>query len=124
MTWTMKAHDTRPAYVAVLKDQVGTPDEGPLDLTDATEVRFKMRRASQPDTTGPAVDQPMDIVDAVNGIVSYTWQIGDTDGAGDYNIEFEITWIDGGVETVPNGPTDDHPDGYLNLTIYDDLDAG
>lgn len=96
-----------------LLDNYGENDEAPIDLTDATEVNFLMRLHGSTDP--PAIRSPMTITDAVNGTVQYAWQAGDTDTAGDYDVEFEITWNDGGVETVPN-------DSYLTVRIVDDLD--
>lgn len=42
--------------------------------------------------------------------VSYDWQAGDTDNAGEYVAEFEVTYSDGSIETFPN-------DGYISIEI-------
>jgi hypothetical protein len=44
----------------------------------------------------------MTITDALGGVVQYDWQSGDTDTAGSYYAEFEVTYNDGAVETFPN----------------------
>jgi len=114
MAWTIKQHDTRPKYIAALKDKFGTPSVEPIDLTNATSVDFIMRAKSATDASSTGIRAEADITDAVNGIVTYTWDPTDTAAVGSYNVEFEITWNDGGVETVPN-------DGYMEVEVVDDL---
>jgi len=119
MAFTIKQNDTAPAYVADLLDDYGLPGESAINLTSATSVTFKMRLA---DTTGtPKISDAMTITTAANGRVTYEWQTGDTDTAGTYNVEFEILWTDGTIETVPNGADPDAQ--YLTVEIVDDLDA-
>jgi hypothetical protein len=113
MTFIIKQNDTRPAYVAVLKEDFGLETEAPVDLTDAESVRFLARTTDNTEVLN--VDGSADIDDAVNGIISYTWAEGDTATVGEYQIEIEVTWDDGGVETFPNN-------GYASMTVVDDLD--
>ena len=111
--FTIKQNDTRPVYVTTLQDNVDTTPVA-IDLTNATGVKFKMRTHG---STGiPKVNQPMAFVNRANGQVSYTWTTGDTDTVGTYDVEFEITWNDGGIETVPN-------DSYKTVNVVDDLDS-
>jgi hypothetical protein len=114
MTFIIKQNDTRPAYVATLKEDVGTEDEAAVDLTNADTIRFLARLSSETGVLN--IDGVADIDDAVNGVISYTWAEGDTALAGDYDVEIEVTWTDGGVETFPN-------EGYASMTITDDLDV-
>lgn len=109
----IKNGDTRPIYIVALKDEVDTDDEGPLKLEDVEEVFFIMRKKDT--SEAPAVRNEADIVDAPTGVVSYTWQPGDTDEVGVYDVEFELHYKDGGIETVPN-------DGYFAAEVTDDLD--
>jgi hypothetical protein len=114
VAFQIKQNDTRPIYIAALKDNYGTPDEGPINLSaDGTTVRFIMRKRGTPTAK---VNAAATIVNGVGGIVSYSWDgmAGDTDEAGTFDVEFEITHPDGGVETVPNV-------GYLEVIITDDL---
>jgi hypothetical protein len=114
VSYQIKQNDTRPVYAVQLLDQVGTPGETPLDLTSATTIKLKMRvKGSIGD---PKVDGVMTVTDAAAGKAEYEWQPTDLDTVGLYDVEFEITWADLGVETVPN-------DGYLELEVVDDLDA-
>jgi hypothetical protein len=114
MPFIIKQNDTRPIYMAALKENFGQIAEAPIDLTNATAVYFIIRPREATDVQGPKLRALATIEDAANGIVSYTWQVGDTDTTAVYDVEFEINWNDGGIETVPN-------DGYLTLTIEDDL---
>lgn len=113
-SFIIKQNDTRPVYTTTLQDNVDTDTPDAIDLTNATGVKFKMRKTG---TTGaPKVNGNMAFVDRPTGKVSYTWVVGDTDTADTYDVEFEITWNDGGVETVPN-------DSFKTVIVKDDLDS-
>jgi hypothetical protein len=112
--FTIKEHDTRPTYIATLKDAFGTGGEAPINLSAASQVRFIMRLADFSGDTPAKVNAPMTITDAANGIVTYPWATGDTDTPGTYSVEFEIRWADGTVQTVPEGD-------YLQVVVVDDL---
>jgi hypothetical protein len=112
MAFYIKNGDTSPAYVVDLQDDVDTTPTA-INLTDADTVTFKMRLTG---TTGaPAVDELMEITTAASGRVTYEWGIGDTAEPGTYDVEMEIAWSDGTVETVPNS-------GYMTVIVTDDLD--
>lgn len=92
----LKQDDTSPALVATLVDE----DQVAIDLTSATGVAFHM---IDPGTTTPKVNGgSVTVLDAPNGRVSYAWQATDTDTAGDYDGEFEVTWTGGSKTTFPN----------------------
>lgn len=112
MAFSIKNGDTAPAYVVDLQEDVDTTPAA-IDLTDATSVTFKMRLTG---TTGaPAVTGAMTVTSAASGRVTYEWAAGDTDATGTYDVEFEILWSDGTIETVPNS-------GYATVIVTDDLD--
>jgi hypothetical protein len=90
----MKLNNTSPALQVTLKDANGTP----VDLTGAS-VRFHMRAVG---ATTAKVDAAAALVTAASGIVKYAWIAGDTDTAGRYEAEFEVTFGDSSVETFPN----------------------
>lgn len=113
MPFQIKQGDTRPAYTAQLLDRYGLPGQVPLDLTNATQVLFKMRERG---STGLVVDTAMTITNPTSGIVQHVWDANDTRNVGLFDVEFEITWTDGGIETVPNG-------SYLSVEVVDDLDS-
>ena len=105
-TYTIKRHDLYPPVQAVLEQAGGVP----INLQRATQVRFLLL-----DSEGNLkVDAPVNVVDAPRGVVLYEWQEGDTDTAGTYRAEFEITFDDGRILTVPN-------DDYIIIIVMDDL---
>ena len=106
MAFTIKQGDTSPALVVDLK----TPNRQPASLSGAT-VRFHMRSKRR---TGAVVDQPAIVVDPDNGQVRYDWQPGDTAAAGEFEVEFEATYVDGTVETFPNK-------GYIDVLIPEQI---
>lgn len=93
MAFTIKQSDTSPALQATLQDANGTA----INLNGCT-VRFHMKSL----TGEVIVDQPMTVVSAIGGIVRYNWQAADTDTAGTYYAEFEVTYSDLSIETFPN----------------------
>lgn len=93
MAFTIKQSDTSPAIRATLKDASGNA----INLNGAS-VQFHMKSLSGQ----VVIDEPMTIVTAASGIVSYAWQVGDTSTSGTYYAEFEVTYSDLTVETFPN----------------------
>lgn len=93
MAFTIKQNDTSPSLQATLKDA----NNNPINLVAAT-VMFHLKSL---DGT-IKVDAEMTVTDADNGVVQYDWQSGDTDTAGSYYAEFEVTYSDASVETFPN----------------------
>lgn len=93
MAFTIKQNDTSPALQATLKDYADVV----ISLIGAS-VRFHMK-----DLSGSIViDAPMTITNASGGVVRYNWQAADTDTAGTYSAEFEVTYSDLSIETFPN----------------------
>lgn len=106
MTFYVKHNDTSPAMLATLQDAEGNA----VNLTGAT-VRFHMRSVGG---GNPVVDAAATVVTAASGIVRYNWVAADTDTAGTYQAEFEVTYADASIETFPN-------DGYIVVQIIDDI---
>lgn len=111
MARTMKAGDTYPPITGTLRTNAG-----PVDLTSAVEVRMWMKSTS----TEPFETDPCEIVDAVNGVVSYTPSPVETEIPGVYRLEWQVDWGDDGdgrpqIQTFPNS-------GYDTLTIIEALD--
>ena len=104
MSITLKRGDTWPPLVVSVSD-----DNGAIDLTTASEIRLLLKSSSYTLETDPVSPS-----DAGSGEITYDWQVGDTDNSGTYQLEVEIVWATGQIQTVPN-------DGYGEVKIIDDL---
>lgn len=105
--FNIKQGDTSPDLVSTLKGADGVA----VDLTGA-DVRFIMTPRGE---TDPTIDGVADIdADPETGIVSYQWAEGDTEAAGLYDAEFEVTFVDYSVQTFPNS-------GYLRIQVLRQL---
>lgn len=93
-TITLNAGATQPPVEATLKDAY----DDPLDLSDATSVRFEMGPVKS-----PHVDHRATIVDEATGRVRYEWRTGDTDTPGTHRAAFIVRYVDGSTLTVPTG---------------------
>jgi hypothetical protein len=92
---TIKQHDTFPPLQATLSDE-----NGPIDLTNANAVLFIMKGTKS--TGAVLVTGACTYIDRPNGVVQYAWATGDTAVPDTYDIEFQITWSSGGIQTIPN----------------------
>ena len=106
MAFFIKQNDTAPILQASLKDA----NDQIITLTGAT-VQFKMRAVS---STTALINSSATIVDADSGSVKYEWVANDTQTAGSYFAEFQVTFAGGRIETFPNGE-------YIQITILDDI---
>lgn len=105
MSFYIKRNDTAPPLEAQLIDSKGQPIN--LDLCG---VRFIMRDNFRKVN----INRPATIVSAAQGLVRVDWQPDDTSVAGIMKCEFQITFTDNSVLTVPN-------DGYFLIHIIEDL---
>lgn len=102
----IKRGDTQPAVQITCLGGDGQA----VDLTGAS-ARFLMKAEG---ASAPKVDRTADVHDAAAGLVWYAWQQGDTDTAGQFQAEVEITFGDGTKETFPAGD-------YIPILILADL---
>lgn len=107
MAFRIKTNDTSPKLAVTLTNSSGNA----INLSGCT-ARFHMKAYGQ---SGLKVQSSATITDAPNGVVEYAWSGTDTDTAGTYYGEVEITYGDGSVETFPNN-------GYFTVIIKEDLD--
>ena len=107
MAFRIKTNDTKPLLIVTLKDHAGAK----VDISGAT-ARFHMKKYG---ASSLKVDALASVTNGSEGQVSYSWSASDTDTAGTYYGEIEITYSDSKVETFPNN-------GYFTIIINEDLD--
>jgi hypothetical protein len=90
---TLVQGDTRPDIQSTLKTAAGTP----IDLTEATEVRFQMRLI---DGERYVVNAAAEILVEDAGSVRYVWDENDLAMVGDYYGQWQISWSDGSIQTT------------------------
>lgn len=104
----IKRGDTGPKFRATLRDANGDA----INLAGATAA-FYMR-----DIGGQRLVKvnggAMTILDAAAGRVEYPWAAGDTDTAGLFDAEVQVTFGDGEVQTFPN-------DGPHRVEVIEDI---
>lgn len=103
--FNIKRNDRAPSITCRL-------GSGALNLTGTT-VKFIMRDASSPSAT-PKVNAAATIVSATEGIVRYSWASGDTNTAGLYLAEWEVTFAGDVKGTYPRT-------GHLYVNVIPDL---
>jgi len=103
----MKRGDTYPPLAINLTYIDDNNVSQPTDLRDST-VKIIIKTASF-----AIVLSGVTLFDGQNGKISYSWQAGDTDFSGTYDVEVEVNWP-GGYQTFPN-------DSYGTLIIMPDL---
>lgn len=94
MAYNIKQNDTSPSLSVQLLDGANQI----IDLSGAS-AKFFMKIAG---STTIAVNAAAVITNASQGKVEYEWSAGDTATAANYQGEFQITFINGTVETFPN----------------------
>ena len=117
--FTIKRDDTLPKIQVQLWDDEAKTEK--TDLTLATEQNFHMIDRNQVGLSNPTlkVEAAATVVGAaIDGVLEYAWSDSndDTDTAGIYFAEFEVTWSPTLRTTYPN-------DGYIVVKIVDDIDA-
>ena len=106
-TFYIKQNDTRPELDVFLRDD----KDRTINVTGAP-VKFNMRNASDnvvKDSLGSVTT-----VSSTAGRVKYSFSSADTDTSGNFDGEFQVTFVGGQVETFPN-------DGYIKVIITDDV---
>lgn len=103
----IKQNDTSPAIQKNCLDYNGDA----VNVTGAT-VEFHMRAKN---SSTVKVSAAGSVVNGAAGTVKYQWAAGDTDTAGDFEGEFQITYADSTIETFPNA-------GYIDIKIKAEID--
>ena len=103
LKFTIKRGDTSPALKFKL-----LPDS--VSLAGAS-VRFKMRERGG----ATLIDQPAEILTVFEpAVVAHLWAPGETNTPGRFEAEFQVTYLDGTVETFPNL-------GFIEVFVTEDV---
>lgn len=103
----IKEGDRRPSVTMQALDAVGAP----VNFGVGATAKFIMTRKGE---ATPTVNAAATIVDATLGKLQYDWATGNTDAAGVYDAEFEVTFGDGRKLSIPNFE-------HLVVVIHEDL---
>ncbi len=87
----IKRGDNLPDLVADISG-----DQGPVDLTSATQIRVLGVRNGD-----LVIQQTAGVTGSAEGVVTMPWPDGSTDVAGLIGFEFEVTWPGGKKQTFP-----------------------
>lgn len=111
MAFTIKRNDLRPYLPFQFFQADGVT---PLNVTSATAINFVCRVKGSTVDDPPKFKKLVTMTDAAQGLGEYRWSGTDTDTAGDFEYEFEITWPGPEPQTIP-------ADSYFALVIVDDV---
>ena len=106
-TFFIKRNDDQPTLDVALRDDKNRP----VDVTGASVV-FHMRNTA--DDTTKISGASVTVLAASKGEGRYSWTTTNTNTAGNFEAEFQVTFSDGGVQTFPN-------DGYIDVIITEDV---
>jgi hypothetical protein len=106
-TFYIKQNDTRPELDVFLRDD----KDRSINVTGAT-VKFNMRNSA--DNVVKVNAGSVTTVSSTSGRVKYSFTTADTDTSGNFEGEFQVTFVGGQVETFPN-------DSYIKVIITDDV---
>ena len=94
-----KTGDTAPDIAGTVTDA-----NGPVNISTATSLRFIAKSGSNPVIAGAATKVD-DGTTPLRGKWKYTWGASDLSIAGTWEVEIEVTWTSGKIETFPNSKT-------------------
>jgi hypothetical protein len=89
-------------------------DGDAIDISGFQQVAFHLVKPDDTEVTATDSDPGVTVEDSPTGQVKYDFQSGDLDQEGRYRYEWEVTFGDGGVLTVPS-------DGWETIYVRDEL---
>ena len=108
LSWYMKSVNFTTPIGIYLETFDGTKEYYHVNATPTTSwARYSVTIPKSTSAT---------ITNASNGAVSYTFSASDTNTAGLFQGEFQVTFSSGAIETFPNAE-------YISINILDDLDS-
>ena len=110
----IKENDTRPRLPYYLQ-QGPEGSKIAIPLTEATSAVFNMRSQSDPGDVVISRATAEIVSPASAGLLRYTFTAVDTATPGFYVGEFEVTFSDGGILTMPTG------DNWIYIRVGDDI---
>lgn len=88
--------DTAPTLFGTITKKNEDGSYSVRDLSDVASIKFQMRKG---DDKRYQVDAAAAIVTTSAGTVSYNWQVGDLSIPGTYQCQWELTLVDGKIQT-------------------------
>jgi hypothetical protein len=87
--------DTAPDITSIIHEEDNPAIA--VDLSQATGVRFQMRKADDKRFT---VNAAATVTDGPNGHVLYSWGANDLATPGEYEVQWEVTYSGGRIQTT------------------------
>jgi hypothetical protein len=106
-TFFIKKGDDTPTLDVALQDNKGRR----VNIAGATTV-FHMRNSA--DETVKISSGAVSVLSSSSGEVRYSWTTSNTNTAGNFQGEFQVTFSGGAIQTFPN-------DEYIDIIITDDI---
>lgn len=110
---TLKRNDTYPPLRGLASGK-----SGPFNLTTASSLQVNLKGINTATVVTLTATPVWPVATDPESGETYNWEAdlvaANTAASDDYNVELQITWAVGQVQTVPNG-------GYDVLSVIDDL---
>lgn len=101
MATEYKTGDTFPHIFGTILDS----DNQPVNVFGATSLRFIAKRQTGTEIIAGTAVKLDDSTVPLRGRWKYVWAANDLAVAGDYEVEIEVTWSVGNIETFPDNKT-------------------
>jgi len=108
-TFKIKRNDTKPFLAVQFTDSTGSA----IDLTNTSSISFNM--ATNDNAFTSVLSGNATITGSATGNIEYQWQASDTNRSGLFLGEFEATFNDSSILTLPS-------DNSLVIKINEDYD--
>lgn len=110
----IKRNDTLPPLTIQVKQRGSLGEVINFNMSGLTSATFTM--VDECGNSKIYAKSATTLCTAEQGLVSYNWGLGDTDTSGTFLGEFELTFFDGNIFSIP-------PSGGIRIEISDDLNS-